>query len=205
MGLIHKNVFIPERLFTLSNVLSPQECAEYIADSENMGYTPAGLTVGRDEYMMVPGVRNNERVILDDQKRAADLWHRIAEYVPATIDNWTAGRLNERLRFYRYDPDQRFAPHGDGSYRPRNGERSRLTLMIYLNDGFEGGDTRFYIHQHYLALLEKEAVPDVSVVPKTGMALCFRHELLHEGTRVIRGRKYVLRSDVMSFLKPNGK
>jgi hypothetical protein len=71
--------------------------------------------------------------------------------------------------------------------------------------GFEGGDTRFYIHQHYLALLEKEAVPDVSVVPKNGMALCFRHELLHEGTRVIRGRKYVLRSDVMYFLKPNGK
>ncbi|MBW4546973.1 MAG: hypothetical protein KME25_21395 [Symplocastrum torsivum CPER-KK1] len=77
--------------------------------------------------------------------------------------------------------------------------------MIYLSDGFEGGDTRFYIHQHYLALLEKEAVPDVSVVPKNGMALCFRHELLHEGTRVIRGRKYVLRSDVMYFLKPNGK
>jgi hypothetical protein len=29
------------------------------------------------------------------------------------------------------------------------------------------------------------------------MALCFVHELAHEGATVIRGRKYVLRSDVM--------
>lgn len=205
MGKLHKNVFVPERIFTLSNVLSEEECAEYIALTENIGYTPAGLTVGQDEYMMVPGVRNNERVILDDEKRAANLWRRIAEYVPATIDNWTAIGLNERLRFYRYDPGQRFAPHRDGSYMRRNGECSELTLMIYLNDGFEGGDTRFYIHQHYFELLEKEAVPDVSVVPKTGMALCFRHELRHEGSRVIRGRKYVLRSDVMYCVKPRGK
>jgi predicted 2-oxoglutarate/Fe(II)-dependent dioxygenase YbiX len=205
MDKMHKNVFVPDHIFTLSNVLSEEECADYIALTENIGYTPAGLTVGQDEYMMVPGVRNNERVILDDEKRAADLWRRIAEYVPATIDNWTAIGLNERLRFYRYDPGQRFAPHRDGSYMRQNGECSELTLMIYLNDGFEGGDTRFYIHQHYFELLEKEVVPDVSVVPKTGMALCFRHELRHEGSRVIRGRKYVLRSDVMYCVKPRGK
>jgi len=205
MDKMHKNVFVPDHIFTLSNVLSEQECAEYIALTENIGYTPAGLTIGQDEYMMVPGVRNNERVILDDEKRAADLWRRIAEYVPATIDNWTALGLNERLRFYRYDPGQRFAPHRVGSYMRQNGECSKLTLMIYLNDGFEGGDTRFYIHQHYFELLEKEVVPDVSVVPKTGMALCFRHERRHEGSRVIRGRKYVLRSDVMYCVKPRGK
>ncbi len=192
-----KNVFVPDRIFTLSNVLSPEECAEYITLTENIGYTPAGLTVGQDEYMMAPNVRNNDRVILDDEKRAADLWHRIAEYVPATIDKWTAIGLNERLRFYRYDPGQRFAPHGDGAYMRRNGDCSRLTFMIYLNDGFEGGDTRFYLNHNYLELFDPSVVPDVSVVPATGMALCFRHELRHEGARVIQGRKYFLRSDVM--------
>ena len=192
-----KNVFVPDRIFTVSNVLSPEECAEYISLTENIGYTPAGLTVGQDEYMMAPNVRNNDRVILDDEQRAADLWRRIAEYVPATIDNWTAIGLNERFRFYRYDPGQRFAPHGDGAYRRRNGDSSRLTFMIYLNDGFEGGDTRFYLNHNYLELFDPNVVPDVSVVPETGMALCFRHELRHEGARVIQGRKYVLRSDVM--------
>jgi hypothetical protein len=192
-----KNVIVPDRIFTVSNLLSPEECIDYITLTENIGYTAAGLTVGRDEYMMAPNVRNNERVILDDEKRAASLWNRIAEYVPAMIDNWTAIGLNERLRFYRYDPDQRFAPHRDGSYCRKNGDLSRLTFMIYLNDGFEGGDTRFYLRHNYLDLCDPNVVPDVFVVPTTGMALCFLHELRHEGARVLSGRKYVLRSDVM--------
>ncbi|HAJ61859.1 MAG TPA: hypothetical protein DCP31_23650 [Cyanobacteria bacterium UBA8543] len=200
-----KNDIILDRIFTVSNVLSPEECAEYIALTENIGYTPAGLTVGQDEHIMAPQVRNNDRVILDDEQRAADLWHRIAEYVPATIDNWTAIGLNERLRFYRYDPGQRFALHGDGSYMRRNGDHSRLTFMIYLNDGFEGGETRFYFHNDYFVILDPNVVPNASVVPETGMALCFRHEMRHEGASVIRGRKYVLRSDVMYTLKRRSK
>ena len=38
---------------------------------------------------------------------------------------------------------------------------------------------------------------DVSVTPKTGLALLFQHFLLHEGSSVTSGVKYVLRSDVM--------
>lgn len=54
--------------------------------------------------------------------------------------------------------------------------------MVYLNDDFEGGDTHF---EH------------LAIRPQTGMALIFVHELRHEGSAVVRGRKYVLRSDVM--------
>ncbi|BAB77096.1 hypothetical protein ACN23B_28710 (plasmid) [Anabaena sp. FACHB-709] len=35
------------------------------------------------------------------------------------------------------------------------------------------------------------------MVPVTGMALCFVHDVVHEGVAVVQGRKYVLRSDVM--------
>ena len=54
--------------------------------------------------------------------------------------------------------------------------------MIYLNDDFTGGETTF---------------DDVSIQPKTGTALCFIHEQKHEGTPVIEGTKYVIRTDVM--------
>jgi hypothetical protein len=37
----------------------------------------------------------------------------------------------------------------------------------------------------------------VVVTPAKGMALLFRHELFHEGSALAKGRKYVLRSDVM--------
>ncbi|MBD2741310.1 2OG-Fe(II) oxygenase [Coleofasciculus sp. FACHB-1120] len=178
-----KSMPIENPIFTIPNVLSKAECNEYIALTENIGYTAAGLAVGQDEYIMAPSLRNNDRVIMDNPELAASLWRRVETFVPR-IDNWRAIGLNERLRFYRYDPGQRFAPHCDSSYWRTNRDHSRLTFMIYLNEDFEGGETRFYS-------------PDVCIVPKSGMALLFMHELKHEGVSVLQGRKYVVRSDVM--------
>jgi len=56
--------------------------------------------------------------------------------------------------------------------------------MVYLNEGFEGGETLFL-------------QPKTVIVPRTGMALFFQHPILHEGCELTRGVKYVLRSDVM--------
>lgn len=186
-----KNVLVPNnQIFTIANILSPAECSEYITFSENIGFTEASITTLRG-FEMRPDIRNNQRVILDDPDRALHLWQRVSAYVPSTIGKWRSIGLNERFRFYRYDPGQQFAIHHDGSYRRRNGEESLLTFMIYLNEGFEGGETRFSLPYYYTNNR------DLSVVPETGMALCFVHELAHEGATVIRGRKYVLRSDVM--------
>lgn len=92
-------------------------------------------------------------------------------------------RLNERFRIYRYTEGQRFAWHRDGSFRRSTDEESYYTLMVYLNEGFEGGRTEFADH----AVVE----------PATGRALVFYHPLLHQGAPVVRGTKYVLRTDVM--------
>ena len=54
--------------------------------------------------------------------------------------------------------------------------------MIYLNDDFLGGETKF---------------DDLSVQAKTGTALCFIHEQKHEGMPILSHVKYVLRSDVI--------
>lgn len=65
---------------------------------------------------------------------------------------------------------------------------SWMTLMVYLNDGFEGGRTRFDFAD--------EPEP-ISVSPVAGCALAFMHDRLHEGEAVKSGAKYVLRTDVM--------
>ncbi|MBD2517165.1 2OG-Fe(II) oxygenase [Nostoc sp. FACHB-973] len=188
--MIKKNLLNNE-IFTLDNILLPQECTEYINLTESIGYTDAPISTIRG-FQMRPDIRNNERVIVDTPQRAFDLWQRVSDYIPKTIGRWQAVGLNERFRFYRYDPGQRFAIHHDGSYRRPNGEESLLTFMIYLNEGFEGGETRFHLSPRYY-----EQLPNITVVPVTGMALCFVHELVHEGVAVVQGRKYVLRSDVM--------
>eukprot|EP00549_Striatella_unipunctata_P018778 CAMPEP_0118722170 /NCGR_PEP_ID=MMETSP0800-20121206/31195_1 /TAXON_ID=210618 ORGANISM="Striatella unipunctata, Strain CCMP2910" /NCGR_SAMPLE_ID=MMETSP0800 /ASSEMBLY_ACC=CAM_ASM_000638 /LENGTH=626 /DNA_ID=CAMNT_0006630247 /DNA_START=60 /DNA_END=1941 /DNA_ORIENTATION=+ len=135
--------------------------------------------------------------------------------------------INARWRIYEYNPNsiESFQPHVDVGFPPSgintntsslvwdtsNGTiQSRLTLLLYLNDDFEGGHTRFYApssgkDENDLDLL-------CSIQPKQGSVLLFpqavgqeqaayakQHWPLHEGSPVRSGRraKYVIRSDVM--------
>jgi hypothetical protein len=172
---------IANGIYTSPEFLTPAECDDWIALSERVGFEAATLaTMGGSELQK--DIRNNDRVILDDHDRAFELWLKLEPAVPCILEGRQAVGLNERLRFYRYDPGQQFRGHVDAPYRRENGQSSMLTFLVYLNDGYEGGETKF---------------DDAVVTPAKGMALLFRHELFHEGSALIKGRKYVLRSDVM--------
>ncbi len=140
-----------------------------------------------------PDVRNNDRVIWDDEALAARLWPRLQPFAPSPVEGCEVLGLNERWRFYRYDVGQTFAAHYDGAFRRANGEHSQVTFMIYLNDGFEGGATKFDLRYPF---------GELSIEPRAGMALLFLHHLRHEGAPVERGRKYVLRTDIM-YARPH--
>ena len=168
-------------IFTVRGFLTPAECQYWIERTESAGYEEAKITVGRKQ-VMAKGIRNNERYILEDTALERQLWERVKEYVPQKLRISSAIGLNERFRFYKYQPGHRFKPHKDGSYIRNINEWSEYTFMVYLNEGMEGGATNF---------------DDISVFPEPGMALIFKHDLLHEGAEVTAGVKYVLRSDVM--------
>lgn len=162
--------------------LSGAESAELVQRIESIGPGAAPITVGGGLQVMRPDVRNNDRVMFEDVSLAASLFERLCPALPAREE--TAVGLNERFRGYRYTAGQRFRPHYDGAYVRNERERSEITLLLYLSDGFVGGDTLFNDL-------------NLRVVPKTGMALLFEHRILHEGCAVLGGAKYVLRSDVM--------
>jgi len=183
---------LAENLFTVAGILTQQECEELIAKGEAMGFEAATVAVSTGARLMT-NVRNNDRVTFDDPALAELIWDRIKTYIPQTIDNAIAVGLNERLRFYRYDPLQRFNAHRDGIVERSPTERTRLTFMSYLNDTYEGGQTVFYSETRANNLREVVA----SVQGVTGMGLVFAHEWWHEGARVLSGRKYVLRTDVI--------
>ena len=130
--------------------------------------------------------RNNDRLVFDDRALADRLFQRAAPHLPPELYGARLHGLNERWRFYRYERQQQFTWHVDGTVRLPGGEESILTFMIYLNDDFEGGSTEFGWE---------------SVKPVRGMALVFPHRLRHQGSVVHSGVKYVLRSDVMYRLK----
>ena len=138
--------------------------------------------------------------------------------------------LNRRWRIYRYEPsgNESFAPHIDAGFPPSGVSESgtslvwddssslrseedeeivsRLTVLMYLNDDFVGGETKFFSPQNTV-----QSSHIASVRPVAGSVLLFPQGVgeeaveyaranwpLHEGSPVLSGRaKYVIRSDVL--------
>jgi len=81
---------------------------------------------------------------------------------------------------------------------------SQLTIVLYLNDDFRGGETKFYLPSGQRGQYSVHDSP-----AKRGAALCFFHgnhplSPLHEGSLVHEGVKYIIRSDVL-YLLPSSK
>lgn len=169
------------------NFLTPEECKGFIDFSEKQGYAEALVRVKDGGETMRKDIRDNDRVIWDNPKVAEQLYELIKEDLP-DVDGYEPTGLNERFRFYRYKDGQQFKPHVDGSYRKSLTEESKVTMLLYLNEGFEGGATTL--------IMEGE-----EIVPKEGMMLLFVHKIMHCGRPVTKGTKYVLRTDVMYKLK----
>jgi hypothetical protein len=169
-------------IYTIKNFLAAEECVSLIENSENIGYEDAKVNIDGAQKTM-KAVRNNERVMYEDFAYASCLWQKLRPFIKPVIGNSSAIGLNEMFRFYKYNPGQRFKMHSDGSFMRNESEFSFYTFMIYLNDGYEGGETTF-------------ASGEI-ITPKTGMALIFEHSQRHEGSSLVSGTKYVLRSDIM--------
>lgn len=176
---------IANGIWVVENFFTHEECQEWIDFAENIGFEDAPVSIGIGKEAIRKDIRNNNRAMVDDEDRAFLLWKKTKDHLPQVINQRGGRGLNERLRFYRYDPGQQFRYHFDGSFRRPNGQQSLLTFMVYLNEDFVGGETTFL------------NLEETIVKPKTGMMLAFKHEILHQGSEVLSGRKYVLRSDVM--------
>jgi predicted 2-oxoglutarate/Fe(II)-dependent dioxygenase YbiX len=173
-------------IWTIDDFLSKEECDELIYSSEVAGYEEAKVSLSSGAQMM-KGLRNNDRLMYKDDALASRLWEKLKSYCPESIDNAVAVGLNEMFRFYRYEEGQRFKRHIDGRFKKDENTESRITFMVYLNEGYEGGETTF---------------DNVRISAKTGKALCFIHEQKHESIPLASGIKYVLRSDVMYWSSP---
>ncbi|XP_063437962.1 uncharacterized protein LOC134718972 isoform X4 [Mytilus trossulus] len=119
--------------FVLYNVFTKEECEEYINIAEKKGFEAALLNSG-DRQVLATDVRNSARCIWDTKEEVDKIWKRIKEYVPDVWCHREVMGLNERLRILRYDPGEYFRPHYDGMYKRDNGERSYVTVQIYLNE-----------------------------------------------------------------------
>jgi hypothetical protein len=165
--------------------------------SEDLGYEEALVNIGGGMQQFLPEVRKGWRCIVDTDAQTNELWERVRPFVPQLSavpslqrqSDYGLVGLNSRLRYLKYQPGDYFAPHHDGTYTDADtGHRSFLTLQVYLNEGFEGGATTFFVGRDEKA---------VECKPEVGMVLIFEHHILHEGSMLLDGSKYAIRTDVM--------
>lgn len=171
-------------IIKIPDLMSPAECRAMIDRVESLKPEIAPINT-LDGTRVNRKIRSNERVMFDEQALADDLLERIRPRASATIHGMSLVGVNERFRCLRYRPGTRFMPHTDGSFRRSESEWSCYSFLIYLNDEFEGGATTFLTE------------PEVEIKPQTGMGLLFQHPIVHEGSLVTSGTKYVCRSDLM--------
>lgn len=193
--------------FMLKNVLTARECDQIIKMSEAFGYTK-----GRNLR------QNQSSVWIADEALCNSVFQRCIDSLPAEVQGGKLCGLNGRWRLYKYSPSDSFDAHFDASWpgseldisgklrQDWNGDRwSQLTMILYLNDDFEGGPTRFLFSTDRADEYRTEEMK-----AERGGAVCFFHgehplSHLHEGGRVTAGTKYVIRTDVMYELPPGGK
>jgi len=205
----HKHPTV-SNLSLIRNVLTQEECTSIIAATESLGFLPDApiKDAGAETSILAHNV-----YWLIDQAFHDTFWSRVAPFLPASISGKRARGINRRFRVYRYVPGAEYRCHIDGAWppsgtdpttgkylydaSPRHAKQSSLfTFLVYLNDEFEGGETTFFLPSPRDGVLN--AYP---VLPIMGSVAVFPHgesqgALLHEGTGVRRGAKYVIRTDV---------
>lgn len=169
---------------TIDNFFTHEECVGFINFAEQEGFKEALINTKDKGQVMDESIRNNDRHIWQAKDLAGQLWSLLKAFVPQEVDGWRAVGLNEQFRIYRYKDNQEFKVHPDGAFERNEHEHSKLTVIIYLNESFEGGETEF-------------VTPHEIITPKEGRLLLFSHKQLHKGNPVPKGTKYIFRTDVM--------
>jgi hypothetical protein len=202
----------PDRGFLLYNLLSPSECEYYIEHGEDLGLKQVTY---REDY------RNCQRVVGKSEELARILYQRLEDQLcPVVVDElspddslsepyqcggrWDPVGLNDHFRICKYTVGGHFGPHFDGNFRRSSDERSWKTFMLYLNSPTEGGNTNFlcrdaefYVDPRTKRVCSAPGQVQFQVRPEAGMAICFNHQIMHEGEALSAGVKYIMRSEIM--------
>lgn len=173
---------------TIDNFLTEEECKEIIS-----------LIEQNNQRSSIAGEEKNTRIITKSRTSNTSFLSNKNTIVNA-IKQKISKILNidtkqiESLQGIKYISGQYFLPHRDGyegirkeNLTKESGNRI-WSLLIYLNEDYEGGETGF-------------PLLNLDIKPKKGMALMWHNlrengdlldESLHEGKLVVSGTKYII-------------
>lgn len=211
-------------LYSCSNILTKRECDEIFQNCSNERLQKMNI-----QYQ---SGRNNSRLVCFDRSLSDYIWEKLqpifeftfteCQLIPFGFDvlrgNWEPSGVNEAFRLNQYSckDEDFFSVHRDAQYCPSGDNRSIFSIVIYLNDGFVGGETVFYFPKYTSAsnkkglCIEEEIANNeglengyqkISVQPKCGDCVMFSPNILHESLKVkdsgLPLSKYIIKTDIM--------
>ena len=160
----------------IDHFLTERECIKMIEKGDELGWTSVdrvGVLCYHTEF--------------NDPDLAHKLYQKLLKLNVFPSGLPIAG-LNDTFHMSKYECGQHFFIHKDTIKQDKQGRRSVMTLNIFLNKDFTGGQTTFYDDNKQFRL---------SVEPDIGKAALFDSQQYHEGNEIKSGYKYLLRTDLM--------
>jgi len=164
------------RIYQIRNAVSPSVCRDYMQQGDRVGWSPSNISELNPSYS-----RSQACINIDTRALFAAIRHT----APPRLDDMDIVSLAEqRTQLMRYREGEYFGVHTDSPLVAQDGAITKLSLVLYLNDDYAGGETVF---------------PDLAldVKPEVGKILLFPPDLLHMSKPISRGTKYIIRSEVL--------
>ncbi|QCE16718.1 probable prolyl 4-hydroxylase 3 [Vigna unguiculata] len=191
------------RAFIYHNFLSKEEC-EYLIELAKPYMVKSSVVDSKTGKSTESRVRTSSGMFLKRgrDKVVQDIEKRIADFTFIPVEN------GEGLQILHYEVGQKYEPHYDyflDEFNTKNGGQRIATVLMYLSDVEEGGETVFpAANANFSSVpwwndLSQCARKGLSVKPKRGDALLFWSmrpdatldpSSLHGGCPVIRGNKW---------------
>lgn len=179
----------------IDNFLTKEKCEELVSLSEQIGYVEADISYSTGGVIN-KDIRNNSRLLYRSEELRTYLEELLKNDIPETSLFITNGsfehkkflKLSGNFRFYKYSPGEKFKRHRDSNQLEEGGV-SLITVLIYLNDVCDGGET---------FLCDRSLGDNQQLVkPLEGRLLMFDHSIMHSGEELKEGYKYLLRTDLI--------
>lgn len=166
-----------------THLFSPEQCARIVRRALKVDDWDAATVSVRDDDGSSDGLLPEIRTaLICDRAQTGDLYDEFEERVRCTIRPliqriWGIELLRcDGTQLIRYKAGAHYAPHKDSDeseYASRY-----FTVLCYLNEDFQGGDTNFPSLRH-------------TVRPASGKTVIFPSEYLHAAEPVTQGEKFV--------------
>jgi hypothetical protein len=216
-----------DQIFTLDGVISTAKCNSIIDRANSKGWNNSSPSGGGHGRTGKEDPRTNKFFVFHDTEISDSLFDNVKSSLPSDLSflgqnvyfnsvtkgaEWTPKFVYDKMRVYKYDVGDSFPEHIDYKVKRtvfRDGreyiQQSFLTILVYLNEDFEGGETGYWpdhngIHCRFRRAEEKQGNKknhQVVITPKTGLMVVQDQNILHEGLPPIKGTKYILRTDII--------